>query len=138
MVGSLGRGTPRPSLTSSRPNSPDSDARDVTEQINWSFPHLPWAPKVTPREMNEYISAARVKYLDYSFKHSDSEIELNMINNNRFGLPKPIQTSLAVMDKYIYISLAERERNKWQEHEGNFLIKGRALASENICNHKIL
>ena len=119
MVGSLGRGTPRPSLTSSRPNSPDSDARDVTEQINWSFPHLPWAPKVTPREMNEYISAARVKYLDYSFKHSDSEIELNMINNNRFGLPRPIQTSLAVMDKYIYISLAERERNKWQEHEGN-------------------
>ena len=74
--------------------------------------------------MNEYISAARVKYLDYSFKHSDGEIELNMINNNRFGLPRPIQNSLAVMDKYIYISLAERERNKWQEHEGMFYFSG--------------
>lgn len=123
MAGSLGRGTPRPSLTSSRPNSPDSDARHINEQINWSFPHLPWAPKVTPREMNEYISAARVKYLDYSFKHSDSEIELNIINNNRFGLPRPIQNSLTVMDKYIYISLADRERNKWQEHEDHPLTK---------------
>ena len=66
-IGTLGRGTPRPSLTSSRPTSPV----EPSEQINWCFPHLPWSPKVTLREMNDYISAARNKYLDYSFKHND-------------------------------------------------------------------
>ena len=86
------------------------------EQINWSFGHLPWAPKVTPKEMNEYISAARLKYLDYSLEH-DTECEetLKIINQNRFGLPEPIQKSLSVMDKHIYISLAERQRNQWRK-----------------------
>ena len=111
-MGTLGRGTPRPSLTSSRPNSPEIKPR---EQINWSFRHLPWAPKVTPKEMNEYISSARMKYLDYSFAHDvECEETLKIINQNRFGLPEPIQKSLGVMDKHIYISLAERQRNQEQ------------------------
>jgi len=86
---SMGRGTPRPSLTSSRPSSPNGDK--ITELINWTFPHLPWRPKVTHQEMNEYIAAARVKFLDYSLYYGQSEQELLLINKNRFGLPKPIQ-----------------------------------------------
>ena len=73
-IGTLGRGTPRPSLTSSRPTSPlstDQSNSGISDQINWCFPHLPWAPKVTLKEMNEYIAAARNKYLDYSFKHNE-------------------------------------------------------------------
>jgi len=113
-MGTLGRGTPRPSLTSSRPNSPELNR--PRESINWSFGHLPWAPKVTPREMNEYISAARMKYLDYTLSHDlECEETLNVINRNRYGLPEPIHKSLAVMDKHIYVSLAERQRDQWRK-----------------------
>lgn len=62
---SMGRGTPRPSLTSSRPSSPNGQLKPCG-LVNWTFPHLPWRPKVTHQEMNEYISSARVKFLDYS------------------------------------------------------------------------
>ena len=56
--GTMGRGTPRPCLSSSRPGSPSKESE---EQFSWTFPYLPWKPKVTLQEMNEYISAARVK-----------------------------------------------------------------------------
>ena len=51
------------------------------------------------------------------------EAELNIINQNRYGLPKPIQNSLKIMDKYIYVSLAERQRDKWKQAEEHPLTK---------------
>lgn len=66
-VPTMGRGTPRPSLSSSRPASPTNSVSE--ESINWTFPHLPWEPKVTISEMNDYISTARLKFLDYSLSY---------------------------------------------------------------------
>ena len=56
-------------------------------------------------------------------KYSQTEQELALVNKNRFGLPLPIQRSLGVMDKYIYVSLSERQRNKWRETEDHPLTK---------------
>ena len=66
----MGRGTPRPALTSSRPGSPNTQIQETLIERSWTFPYLPWRPKVTHQEMNEYISASRVKFLEYSLSYS--------------------------------------------------------------------
>ena len=124
----LGRGSRRPSLTSSRPVSPTRSESSLGPSLEsplatWTYPYLPWQPKVTLSEMDDFIRMARSKYLDYSFKYPKTESQMLAAVNNRYGLPKPIQNSMKIMDKYIYKSLADVQRESWAETEKHQLTK---------------
>ena len=89
----------------------------------WTYPYLPWKPKVTLSEMDDFVRMARSKYLDYSFKYPKTEAQMLNAVLNTFGMPNMIQNSRKAMDKYIYKSLADVEREKWAETEKHQLTK---------------
>ncbi|CAG5108727.1 Oidioi.mRNA.OKI2018_I69.chr1.g3925.t1.cds [Oikopleura dioica] len=95
----LGRGSRRPSLTSSRPTSPSRESESSlgpsfdSPLATWTYPYLPWKPKVTLSEIDDFVRMARSKYLDYSFKYPKTEAQMLAAVQNRFGLPKPTRTA---------------------------------------------
>uniref|UniRef100_A0A5S6Q783 Far11/STRP C-terminal domain-containing protein n=1 Tax=Trichuris muris TaxID=70415 RepID=A0A5S6Q783_TRIMR len=60
---------------------------------------LPWASKVTFREVENFLEMKRMKFFGYSFGEGD--------RMSTVGLPKPIQESYSAQVKHVYVSLAE-------------------------------
>ncbi|GAV09593.1 hypothetical protein RvY_19099 [Ramazzottius varieornatus] len=73
------------------------EAFTTRPELPWSK-SLPWTPKVRQEEIDRFIHTSRDKFVGVSLPDDNATL---------IGLPKPIEESIQVMRKYVYVSLSD-------------------------------
>lgn len=64
---------------------------------------LPWTPKIRQEEIDRFIHQSRDKFVGFALPEDTATL---------VGLPKPIEESIAIMRKYLYVSLSDVQIKK--------------------------
>lgn len=70
----------------------------ATSPVKKAHVTLPWTSKVKKSDVERFIETARQKFLQYKLPGDDDTL---------FGLPKPVQQSVAALRKHVFVSLGE-------------------------------
>ncbi|CAG0914425.1 unnamed protein product [Notodromas monacha] len=67
---------------------------------------LPWAPKVRMKDVETFLENARLKFFGFPLRGDRASLA---------GLPKPLHEGLRILQKHMYVSLAEKQIEEEEE-----------------------